>query len=853
MQHRSRTDEQTFLQKNGRYLFFVLVLLVFFAFLVWGLADLQLNSVDDYKSKADSNKTTNITLTGSRGTIMDSDSLFLAKDEPIYNVTFYRDGSQNKQKDYDQFTKSISDTIDIIEKNGSQMATGFEIQRNAENGQWEFNFGSGVSEATLETREKLWRSNHYLTDLTKYPTAESVLLRLKEMYQISADMSEEKMLKVMGVYSTMQMNLFSSQPVIIAKDVPYKTVLEIETQKAMALAGMEIEIGSKRVYPKHNLAAQVIGYTGVMTAESWPTYSKNGYAYNDYIGITGVEASMEDWLTPNSSMRRGYKTVERNSMGKITDVLETVDPQDGNSVKLTLNSSYQQRAEEAIAKGVTAIRAEQNKLQVNPKWREKNRALIAERTWDTQPLKLAQNGAMVVADMQGRVLAMAGYPTYDLNAMVMAGEEAKAITQDERGLMMNYAIQAKGAPGSIFKMVTGFAALQEKQLDVNQVISDGGGRKDGRFIRHMQLDEFGQELENIDYSKAPKCWTSNRQEHQNLDIVGGIKNSCNYFFYEIGYRLYEHGDKLGKYASLFGLTTTTGIELPNEERSIMASQNSLYDPSRAVGERYQDSSKAIIVYNAIIKHLNEVGASYNVTYERDRLEKCTLSLLKMAEQTNQGDWDSKIRTILMEELNMTQQQVQMRAVFSDIYSYLNDMKWGGGEAIMASIGQSVTSITPAAAARYTAAIANGGDLYNLMVVDSVISPEGEVISQRTPQLVHHIEGGEEYLPYIRKGMAEVVDEGGTARKFFSGFKNLDQIAGKTGTAENSQLDLENHSWLVSFMPFDNPEIAVVSFVPNGYSGSWGAIAVRDFAEWYFEQREVRQEDTPLPGGNQLSP
>ncbi len=457
---------------------------------------------------------------------------------------------------------------------------------------------------------------------------------------------------------------------------------------------------------------------------------------------------------------------------------------------------------------------------------------------------------MVVTDMQGRVLAMANYPTYDLNAMVLAGEESKEIIRDKRSIMMNYAIHSKGAPGSIFKLVTGFAALNEKVLSPTETISDGDGGYNGRFIKHMQT---GDDTQHIDYSKAPKCWISNRSAHQNLDIKEGISKSCNYFFYEIGFRLYKDKDQLGKYASLFGLTSTTGIELPGEVRSVMAGQNSLYDPSRPVGEMYQDSSKAIIVYNKIVSHLRSMGDSFGVPYEDERMQKCTLRLMNMAEQTNQTSWDNKIRTILMEELNMTQAQVNMAKVYTEIYLKLNDMKWGGGEAIMAAIGQSVTSITPAAAARYVAAVANDGDVYNLMIVDSVINPDGEIISQRQPQPIHHIEGAEEYMHLIRDGMFQVVDDGGTAKKIFSNYPHIDQLAAKTGTAQNSTIDLENHAWFVAFMPFDNPEIAISVFVPNGFSGAYAGHAVKEFGTWYMGAKEMRQETLPLPGGNQLAP
>ena len=85
--------------------------------------------------------------------ITDSEAVILAKDEPIFNVTFYRDASQNGKEDYIAFTNAISDTIDIIEKNGNELNVDFVIERNPDTQEWQFNFGSGVSEAVLQTRE----------------------------------------------------------------------------------------------------------------------------------------------------------------------------------------------------------------------------------------------------------------------------------------------------------------------------------------------------------------------------------------------------------------------------------------------------------------------------------------------------------------------------------------------------------------------------------------------------------------------------------------------------------------------------------------------------------------------------
>ena len=261
----------------GRYIGFLAVLFLIFVYLVSGLVNLQLRQEEYYQEKAESTRTKTIALRGKRGNIVSSDSVILAEDEMIYNVTFYKDASTNSASAYQQYTNSIIDTIDIIEKNGGELAIRFVIQRNPETGEWEFNFGSGVSQSVLDTRAKQWRSNNYLTSMTRYDTAEKCIARLKERYQITDDTDEDLMLKIMAVYSEMQMNIFNSQPIVIAKDVRYETVIEIET-KSMTLPGMEIEIGTKRIYPRSTLASQIIGYTGAIPSRSiWLNLQAKGW------------------------------------------------------------------------------------------------------------------------------------------------------------------------------------------------------------------------------------------------------------------------------------------------------------------------------------------------------------------------------------------------------------------------------------------------------------------------------------------------------------------------------------------------------------------------------------------------
>ena len=386
-------------------------------------------------------------------------------------------------------------------------------------------------------------------------------------------------------------------------------------------------------------------------------------------------------------------------------------------------------------------------------------------------------------------------------------------------------------------MVTAMGALSTGELKPTECISDMG-----YYTRY-----------NSDLTTAPKCWISKNliYKHANQTIVDGLSHSCNYFFYTLADRL--GAERLYRYASLFGLTSKTGIDLPGEVRSVVGSQNTLYDPSKPVNEANQDTSLPIIVFNSIKRHLRNCGSTRNIDYDDERLSICAKRLMDMAVNYNESNWLDNMRTILMEELNMTKDMVYLQSVIGDTYNYMNDIKWGGGQTILTGIGQSVTVLTPIAVARYVCTIANNGYLYNVSLIDSITSPTGEILSQREPTLVHRLDYSEEYLPMIREGMKGVVDESGTAAKYFRKYPYTDQIAAKTGTAQVTSIDLENNSWFVCFAPYDKPEIAVACFIPNGYSGSEACKAPRDFIQWYLDQKELRNVDYSLPVGNSIAP
>ncbi|NBH81752.1 penicillin-binding protein [bacterium C-53] len=167
-------------------------------------------------------------------------------------------------------------------------------------------------------------------------------------------------------------------------------------------------------------------------------------------------------------------------------------------------------------------------------------------------------GSCVVTKAQtGEVLACVTYPSYDNNrlANTIDAEYYNSLTTDLSNPLYSYATQQRTAPGSTFKLVSAVAGLQEGVTTLSEKIDCVG--------LYNRVDN-------------PRCWK--RTGHGLLDIVGGITNSCNFFFYEIGYRLgtdvagrYDSELGLGKlaqYAEMFGLSEPSGIELSESEPRI---------------------------------------------------------------------------------------------------------------------------------------------------------------------------------------------------------------------------------------------------------------------------------------------
>jgi len=207
------------------------------------------------------------------------------------------------------------------------------------------------------------------------------------------------------------------------------------------------------------------------------------------------------------------------------------------------------------------------------------------------------NASVVITDVNtGAVLALVSYPGYDNNKMANSidAQYYAKLNSDKANPQYNFATQYKAAPGSTFKIVSAVAALMENMIDLNDRINCVG--------------TFSA------ITPSPRCWK--HSGHGFRDVTTAIRDSCNYFFYNVGYQLstragsYNEQAGLGsleQYANLFGLTDKSGIEIVEETPDV-----SDVDPVRsAIGQGTNSyTTVGLARYTAAIAN---GGTCYNLT------------------------------------------------------------------------------------------------------------------------------------------------------------------------------------------------------------------------------------------------
>ena len=309
----------------------------------------------------------------------------------------------------------------------------------------------------------------------------------------------------------------------VAKAVSLPVMTAVKEQ---GFGGVTFQGNVTRVYPYDGYASHIVGAVGPIYAEEWEYYNEQGYQMNALVGKSGCELAFEEYLHGSDGKLR----IVEDAVGNVVSVEVVKAPVPGNDVYLTIDIDLQIAAERGLAENV---------------------AFVADRSQGILTMGGGCDaGAAVAMDPNTfEVLAMASYPTYSMSTYNLLYNELLARTDNP---LQNRAIQEIYAPGSTYKLGVAVAGL----------LSDYGDAASFGLGSTVKCDGVYDRLHH------PKCSTFDRHGSTYLDVVEAIADSCNCFFYELGYRMGIH--EMNSYMSAFGFGQSTGIELPGESKGILA-------------------------------------------------------------------------------------------------------------------------------------------------------------------------------------------------------------------------------------------------------------------------------------------
>jgi penicillin-binding protein 2 len=296
------------------------------------------------------------------------------------------------------------------------------------------------------------------------------------------------------------------EPIIIKDNLKLEELAILEARKE-EFPELRVEVEPKRNYPFHQLAAHLLGYLQEVSLEEMKEEVERKWHPGQMVGKAGVEKQYDQILTGKEG-----KVIEMvDSLGKSRGEVDRIEPQKGQDLVLSLDVDLQKKAEELLQ---------------------------------------GKEGAIVALDPRtGECLVWASSPSYDPNLFInrFSSEEWLKVISDPGKPLENRIIRGLYSPGSIFKITMALAALDRGLITPETSFYCSGSIN----------------LYNNNFS----CWF--KPGHGRLNLPEAIKNSCNIYFYQLGYRM--NIDTIAHYAGLMGFGKKTGVDLPGEKTGLVPS------------------------------------------------------------------------------------------------------------------------------------------------------------------------------------------------------------------------------------------------------------------------------------------
>lgn len=565
-------------------------------------------------------------------------------------------------------------------------------------------------------------------------------------------------------------------PAVITANVPVTLAYTIE-QESIFLPGVRVLQKPLRDYPSGELTSHIIGFMGPIPNQGW--IEELGYERDDRVGWSGLESSMEIELAGV----KGHRQIVQDGTGReVRQVGQAVEPQAGLNMHMTLDLDLQRKASEILAQYM-----EQDRRTVR----------VDEITGKRSYPEIEQAVVVALNPKTGEVLAMVNYPTFDNNrfSSEVPVDYYLGLARSDYTPLVNHAISGTYPPGSTFKLVPAAGAMQEGLISPSRLIQDPGQIV---IKNRFAPNDPGR-------SQTFVCWK--RDGHGLMNMVLGIANSCDVYFYKITGGFDQDGeyvegltvDGIAKYGHQFGFGRVQGIELPLEAKGNLPPNKDW--KAQVYGEPWS------------------TGDDYNLGIGQGFMTATPLQVAQMTAVIANGGFLYRPRVIH----HMTDEDGNVVLVNADSQIVARAHQGPDGKTIM----------TDAA-----------GNPLNDPTLNVEFDANGDVIFQ--PEVIDSLDVNREYIDVIAEGMHEVnkLEVSEESRKYGTGATYVDWLdpfgiltAGKTGTSEycdniaikrgwcrfEKMAIQPTHAFYVGYAPYDDPEIVVAVFIFNGGEGSqWAA-------------------------------
>jgi penicillin-binding protein 2 len=309
--------------------------------------------------------------------------------------------------------------------------------------------------------------------------------------------------KIRSNYKKGYVNSFT--PAKVYEKLDKEKIVAIEENK-FQLRGVIVDIQPQRFYPFGRVASNILGYLGQIDTSRITRLKPYGYESTDLVGYSGIEEYYDLFLRGEE----GGEQIEVDNHGQRVRTVGYKPSRQGRDIQITID-------------------------------------IRAQKIIDNF-MKDYRGSAIIMDPYNGEIIAMASYPNYDPNDFAKSKKETiKNLFQDEHSPLFNRAISANFPPGSVFKIITATAALEEKPSFINKSFTCNG---------YMQIGNRYYDCNAI---------------HGQESFMDAIVHSCNVYFYNLGMRIGP--EVINKYAYLLGLGRKTGIDLNYEAAGFIPSPN----------------------------------------------------------------------------------------------------------------------------------------------------------------------------------------------------------------------------------------------------------------------------------------